>query len=131
MLYPGVIPAKRRVGRRRRHVVPSSPTPAGLTLVSVAYEQANYVELMFNEPIDIDDINGEAFRVFDANVGFEYTGTGLIELMTPATVRLGLVGVGDWFETGVWLDVSGDNGITSADDEQPWAGVTDLAIPFP
>ncbi len=57
--------------------------------------------------------------------------TGPSELVDPQTVRLFLVGIGDYFEPNQLLDATNASGIVASEDGAMWAGVTELALPFP
>jgi hypothetical protein len=125
-------PAKRRVGRRRRQGVPSSPAPAGLTLVAATYDPDTSVDLTFDRPIDVGAFDGAAVVVEDGEiVGAKYDGQGGATLLNPTTVRISLLEVGPPDGPPVTLSASAANGIVAADDGGAWAGVTGLVLPFP
>src|SRR5262245_47081395 len=66
--------AKRRVGRRRRQVVTSSPAPAGPVLVQAIFD-APQLTLMFDREIDLSGIDVNGFVVLDGSVPVEWDGT--------------------------------------------------------
>ena len=115
--------------RRAPRVAP--PPAAPLVLVSARYEEAAAVDLTFDRAIDVAGIDPAALLVWDGGYGFEYQGTDAAELLSPTTVRVILIGIAEWTGEGVTMSVAADNGIVAADDGGAWAGVTDLALPFP
>ena len=51
--------------------------------------------------------------------------------VSPLTVRLGLVGVGEATGSGVTLSAGAGNGIIAQDDGGAWPGVADVELPWP
>jgi len=58
-------------------------------------------------------------------------GQGGATLVDPMTVQVPLDRIGDSSESGVHLFVSASSGIVASGDGAAWAGVRDLALPFP
>jgi hypothetical protein len=129
---PVIIPLLRR--RRGRSRNGSNVAPAALVLVAAAYEAGTVpptVTLVFDRAIDVSGIAGAAIVVSDeGDLGETLTGTGAVTLLGPATVRIGLVKVGDPLPGSTTLTATAGNGIVAADDGGAWAGVTDLVLPF-
>ena len=125
------LPAKPRVRRTRRPAPASSTPPAALTLVSAAYDPGAAVDLTFDRAIDIAGMDPASFVVSDGDYGFQYAGTEESELLSPTTLRVVLVGIGEWSEPGVTMTASSANGIVAEGDGGTWAGVSGLALPFP
>ena len=128
-----IIPAKRRVGRKRRRP-PAAPTPpAALVLVSAAYDHAGpNVTLTFDRQIDVAGIDVTAVTVNDDDVaGIELRGAGAVTLTGPAAVRIPLADVGIAQQPGTFLTATAATGIVAADDGGTWAGATGLALPYP
>jgi hypothetical protein len=124
------LPARQRVHRKRRTattVLPAAP----LVLVSAAYDPGAAADLTFDRAIDVAALDPASFVVSDGDYGFQYVGTGESGLLSPTTVRIVLVGIGEWSEPGITLSAGAANGIVAADDDAPWAGVTGLELPFP
>jgi hypothetical protein len=137
-LYPWIpminVPPVPFVSRRSRVPKPtvSPPPPVALTLVSATYEIGTSVELTFDRAIDIAGIDVAAFFVDDgALADFKYQGYDPPELLGPASVRVLLTGVEDGGDPGTHLTVGADSGIVAVDDGGTWAGVTELALPYP
>ena len=53
------------------------------------------------------------------------------ELVNPTTVRVALNAIGGAMTPGVHLTAGAANGIVAADDGGAWAGVVELALPWP
>jgi hypothetical protein len=130
-----LLPALRRFHRRRGYEPPQRPAvvPVALVLVGASYDYTGpTLTLVFDRAIDIDALSGSAIGVEDAQENFfRYTGDGGAELLGPATVRITLIPFDDAGGTGVRLTASGLSGIVAVDDGGTWAGVSELALPFP
>ena len=127
---PTIIPAKRRV-RRKRKQIPSTP-PAALNLVAAEYEEGIAVLLTFDRAIDIAALDGAAITVDDgAVIGSLFDATGTATLIGPAIVRLELEDIGPSVAPDVRLSASAGTGIVAVDDGGAWGGVSDVALPFP
>ncbi len=132
MLLP-VTPIKfrERGGRERRP--PRTRPPAALTLVSAVYEEATWVRLTFDRPIDISAMNGSAITVDDGPlsgtlwVGLEVSGT----LIGPATVQIELEPYDPSSSAQTLLNGAAGNGIVAVGDAAGWPGVSDVELPFP
>ncbi len=114
---------------------PIAPPVVGPVLVQAIYpveDVIGAIDLVFDRAINIDALDGTQIIVKDG-VFLEATCdcTGPAELVDPQTVRLFLVGIGDYFEPNQLLDATGASGIVASDDGGMWAGVTELSLPFP
>ena len=131
MNIPTIIPAKRRVRRKRKQDASSAP-PVALTLVSAIYDAGAAVTLTFDRAIDISALDGSVVIVEDGvHSEFRYAGTVGATLLTPATVQIELAGVEEWTGPDIRLDAGTGNGIVAVDDGGTWGGVVDLELPFP
>jgi hypothetical protein len=124
------MPARRRVGRGRRQGVASSPAPAALTLMSATYLSGSSVTLTFNQPIDTSALEPGDFVVSDGSgTGYIWVGRG----GTQPSANVVVIEL-ELFESAsagpVLLTVNGSNGIVAASDDEPWAGVVDLPLPY-
>ena len=129
-LPPPIIPAKRRVRRKRRSVETATPAPVGPTLVAAAYGGAELV-LTFDRPVDASAVDGAAIVVDDAPVvGVRYDATGGATMDGPTVVRLGLGEIGAATGSDTTLTAGPTNGIVAVDGGAAWAGVVDVALPF-
>jgi hypothetical protein len=109
----------------------SAPT---LMLIQAIYpnEITGSIDLVFDRAINIDAFDGTQIIVKDGVIaGFVFNATGPAELVDASIVRLFLVGIGDYAEPNMLLSATGLSGIVAVDDGGTWAGVTDLALPFP
>ena len=126
--------AKRRVGRRRRQDVSSSPAPAppvALTLIAAEYDTGTTIELTFDRAVDIAGIVVGDVSVNEGPESIRYVGSGAATLVTPTKVVIGLVEDGGQGAPFITLTAGAGNGIVAVDDGGAWAGVTNLVLPFP
>jgi hypothetical protein len=124
------VPAKFRK-RTAKPNLPAKPALAPLTLVSASYESTVSLTLTFNRAIDVSAIAGSAIVVDDGIIGFRYAGTGGATLLSATVLELLLEGVEELPFVGVHLSATSANGIVALGDGAPWAGATDVALPFP
>ncbi len=130
---PTFTPAPRRVHRRRKQGASSPPAPAALTLLEAAYDEvAQTLRLTFDRAIDVAGLDGGQIVVDDGAItGTRYEAVGPATLDGPAAVVIGLLELGPTEDPGTLLSAGAGNGIVAIDDGGTWAGVTDLALPFP
>ena len=123
-----IIPAPRRVRRKRKQTIITS-APA-LVLISATYAPEQYVELTFDRAINVDGVQPTQFVIQDDEfsgwlaVGWDW------KQQSPTTVRIKLDRADTATESGVHMTVSAGNGIVAVDDGGVWSGVTDLELPF-
>jgi hypothetical protein len=133
MNLPSIIPAPRRVRRKRKSDPPATPA-LGPVLVAASYgpNVGPTLILTFDRAINIDDFNGSVIFVSDGQFNFtRYNAGGEYQLDNPTTLRVTL-GLWDEFESeGVWLNTLGETGIVAVDGGEPWTGATNLELPFP
>ena len=113
---------------------PTPPPVLGPVLVAASYgpNVGPTLILTFDRAINIDDFNGGAIFVSDGQFNFtRYNAGGTVSLDNPTTLRVTLAIFDEFEAPGVSLNTVGDTGIVAADDDEPWSGVTDLALPFP
>ena len=124
------IPLPARRHRKRRANQPAA-TPGALTLVSASYDQATVsLTLVFDRPVEIGSFDGSQILLQDQPAENTYIGASAT-LLAPATVEIALVQHDTCEGSSILLTASADNGIVAAGDGTPWAGVTDLVLPFP
>ena len=138
MNIPPVIPLKRRVHRKRRAVPvagPTPPPPVALVLVSAAYQTFDdpFLTLTFDRAINIEAFEGSGMLVDDGQFRLTlFDALGGLTLEDPQTLRIELTTVGPSTAAGdVLLSAAANNGIVAVDDGGAWAGVANLALPFP
>ena len=128
-------PAKLRIGRRRRQAGATSPVPpTALTLVAAAYQRGEWLEMAFDYAIDIGAYDGQAVFVNDADdTGNVYVAAGAATLISPTSVRVGLIEFESAGGSGITLTAPATTGIVAAGGgpgAPGWAGVTNLELPF-
>ncbi len=128
--YPLIHRNRKRTGRKPR---PTTPTPVALVLIAATYQEATWVRLTFDRPIDIAGLVGSAIVVDDANLSAtRWQGTAAATMVTAVTVQIELTEfdplVGG---SGILLDATGGSGIVAVDDGGAWGGVSDVELPFP
>ena len=109
------------------------PPPAPLVLVAAAFSEDETLTLTFDRAISVAGLDGTQVVVDDADlVGNRYDASGgSVTVLSPASVRLAMTVIGLYTQSGVHLTASASSGIVAVDDGGTWAGVTDLALPFP
>jgi len=106
--------------------------PAALTLIAAEYQAKAWVRLTFDRAIDIASLDPAQVQVDDdQDSGWRLGGQGGATLVDPMTVQVPLDRIGDSTESGVHLFVSASSGIVASGDGGAWAGVSDVALPFP
>jgi hypothetical protein len=130
MLFP--TPPLFRRNRGRAEPRPKAPA-AALTLTEAFYDAgALTITLSFDRAIDVAGIDGSQVGVNDPESNHHrYAATGTVELVSPASVQIGLSAVGSSTGTDLVLNASAITGIVATDDGGTWAGAMDLELPFP
>src|SRR5688572_18701086 len=129
---PPIIPAPRRVHRKRR---PTAPAPATLTLIEAEFTYVGpgaTLRLEFDRAINLDGFNPSQVTVQDpGGTGWAFAGTGVIDTPDAQTVVVEMGMTGE--STGAFISVSatGATGIVAVDDGATWAGVSNLELPYP
>ena len=118
-----------RPARRKATIAPPATPP---TLVSAAYDEGNSVTLTFDRAVDVAGVVGSAIRVNDGGGEVDATlnATGAVAVLSPTSVRLGLVHAGPPTGPGMTMTATAGNGIVAVNGGAPWAGVTELTLPF-
>src|SRR3954466_6213555 len=119
--------------RRRppEHRVKAKP-PAALTLVAVAFDAVGHrVDLTFDRPVSIAAMDATKVVVDDSDDGLRFRGSGTPTLLSPAVVRVTLTVLGAIEAPVTLLTAAAPTGVVADDNAAPWAGVTDLVLPFP
>jgi hypothetical protein len=127
-------PVKTEKRHRRQPRGTSSRAVVPLTLASAAYDADRWtLTLAFGRAIEIGALDVEQVTVLDGAVnGMAFRGTGDPgpQLLTPTTVEVALIDIGEFTGGGVRMTATAATGIVADDDGGTWAGVTDLALPF-
>ena len=132
MTIPTIIPAKRRV-RRKRKGATSTWAPAALSLVAAEYASSGFLSLWFDRAIDVTALAGGQIVIVDPLLNnLAYTATGGVTELDGPMVKIALDSTGP---SGPGIDVlmtaGAATGIVAVDDGGAWAGVTNLVLPFP
>ena len=134
MNTPSIIPAKRRIRRKRRTAASSSPAPAALTLVSASFDAGPggaILRLTFNKPVDVEGIFPGNLQVDDAVSATQWEGQGPVTFVNPSTIDVGMFEIQAQAYPDTRLNALEPTGIVAVEDGEPWAGVSDLLLPFP
>ena len=134
MLLP--IPPQFRRRRSRPKAAAGVPAPAPLALVAASYTPSEggsdpLLTLQFSRPIDASGFIIEAFLVRDTEASFQYYVPSSWGMNDPQTVEFTLLATEPASGSGVILNVTEGNGIVAVDDGEPWAGVSELPLPWP
>ena len=129
---PTFIPARPPRRRRKRR---NLPTAGPLVLVAATYDvNVPSLRLSFDRAIDISAFNGSAVVVDDsADSGNAYVGTGGAFHVGANALEIFLVDPTPATGSGTTLSAAADNGIVALAPPvgAAWAGVTELALPYP
>jgi hypothetical protein len=109
-------------------------TTEALTLVQATYPVEGVtgaIDLKFDRAIDIGALDGTQVIVKDGIILGSVNDIEFAELLDEQTVRMYLQGLADYSEPNQLLDASSTTGIVAVDDGGTWAGVTELALPWP
>src|SRR3954464_11441805 len=124
---------KRRVPAKKARFGP--PPPTAPTLVAATYfsdPEPARLRLQFDRAIDVSAMDGHAIVVQDGDdQARRFFASGPLVMLDPATVEINLVSAGGWGDEGIFLVATASNGIVAVGDGAEWAGVTELALPFP
>lgn len=132
MLLPATPQFRRKRGGPKKAGNTAPPVPTGLTLIEATYDSDTQVlRLVFDRPINAGGIIFEAFLVADAQFLSRYLMPVDYSSFQPNSVDLPLGIIEPVGGSGVHLNVSEGNGIVAAADSEPWAGATNLSLPFP
>ena len=131
LLFPPS-PFRKRRGQSKR-TPPAPPPPATLVLVEAAYDEvAQTIRLTFDRAIDIAGLDGAQIVLDDGAItGTRFEAVGAASLDGPAAVVVGLLELGPSEDPGTLLSAGAGTGIVAVDDGGAWAGVTDVALPYP
>jgi len=127
------IPARRRIGRKRKAATVATQPAAELVLVAAGYSKDVYtLTLTFDRPIALVDFDGAAITVNDdTQLSLSFAATGTATITAPDTLVLGLDEIGSPTGPGQTFTASGETGIVAVDDGGTWAGASNQALPFP
>ena len=89
------------------------------------------IDLVFDREISIEGLDGTQIIVKDGVITGMINNVAFGEKRDSVTVRLFLQGLEDYSLPNQLLDATGDNGITSVDTGDAWAGVVEFALPWP
>jgi hypothetical protein len=130
---PKKFPRRRLVGKPSRRPSPPTPPPVALTLVEGSFATDDYVSvrLTFDRAIDASGLVGTAITLGVQEFGYLYNATGAVVMLDPNTIEITCVQIGGFEGEQSLLNATSATGIAAVDDGGTWAGVTDLALPFP
>ncbi len=108
---------------------PPPPPPVGPPiLLSGLYSDSEWVRLTFDRAVNIDAIEAYYFDVFDPHNGILFEGNSGATLIAPETVEIILEIIAPWSGSQTLLNAAAGNGIVSAIDASPWAGVSGFVL---
>ena len=123
----------RRGPTNPKAVTPPAPPPVvGPVLVAATYDPgASLLTLTFDRTVDLSNITPSQITVNDPVTNMSLmTGTDGAHEIALGVVTVPMQPNGPATGAQVLLSASADNGIVSYDDGTPWAGVTDVVLPF-
>lgn len=128
---PPFIPRKPIRYRPRTARAPQAGPPVALTLVAATYSTGAWVRLTFDRNVNIAGIHVANITVNDDPSDEAYVGSGAATLFSANTVQVPLVVAHSSSGPGIALTATNATGIVAVDDGGTWAGVTNVALPFP
>ena len=132
MLTP--VPPIYRKRRGRAKASGANPTPPlALTLVEASFATDDYVSvrLTFDRAVDATGIDGTQITLGVNEFGYLYNATGAVVVLDPQTIEITCVQIGGFEGEQSVLNATALSGIVAVDDGGAWAGVNDLALPYP
>ena len=126
------IPSRRRVGRKRKPAAMNAPLAGAPVLIAAEYLAGTWVRLTFDRPVSFTSpIGSDELFVDDApGTGSLWVGN-LITALGAAQVEVSLLEYDPSAGAATTLSASATTGIVSAHDGTAWAGVSNVALPFP
>ena len=116
--------------RRERTSITATPPPSSLTLVAAAYVDNAFLDLTFDQAIDVSAFDGDGVFVDDAvDALLTFIAIGGAELLSATAVRIELVEFENATGTGVTLTAPNNTGIVASNGGAAWTGCTGLALP--
>src|SRR5688572_17081280 len=132
MLIPFIAQQRKRRGRPRKLESPPEPPAPGPILTQAEYidTPTPTLRLVFDREIDLSSYNGNVVVVDVASRALSYLASGPQVQPTPEIVEFELVANGPYAGSGVRLTAPEMCLILDLLSE-PWAGVSNLELPFP
>jgi hypothetical protein len=90
-----------------------------------------FLTLQFDRAIDPTGFIVEAFLLSDGQFAHQYFNPGGYGMIDPQTIEFDLLAIEPTSGTDVRLTVAAENGIVALDGGLPWAGISNLLLPFP
>ena len=135
MDIPPSIQLDRPRRRRKRKAVVTTPTPPPVTgpvLVAATFDSPELVvTLTFDRDVDGYNVVAEAVTVFDGSAVTEYRSSTDVLQPDPQTVQILMLEFGEFTGSGQHMTAVAGNGIVAQGSGEPWAGVSNLGLPFP
>ena len=107
------------------------PPSTSLSLVAATYIDNAFLDLTFDQAIDISAFDGDGVFVDDAvDALLTFIASGGATLVSTTIVRVELVEFENATGTGVTLTAPNDTGIVAVNGGATWTGCSALALPF-
>jgi hypothetical protein len=123
------IPTIPFIAKRRK-----PPAPPALTLRQATYPVEGVtgaIDLKFDRAIDISALDKTQIIVKDGVILGTVNDIEFAELLDEQTARMYFQELGEYSEPNQLLGASATTGIVAVEDGGTWAGVTELALPWP
>lgn len=118
-----------RKWRKKASLYLPLPAETGPVLVEAVYESMTAVTLTFDRAVTTTLVMLTGIRVFDGDQNEAYHGEDF-EVLSPTSLRVNLYFDEAYTGEGVTLRTVGETGIVATNDGSPWAGVTNVTLPF-
>ena len=127
LLFPTPTEFRKRRGRAK----PPPPLAGAPVLVAAEYLASTWVRLTFDRPVDAaPGVVGELLVADGPQTGTLWVGTGVTRL-DAARVEVALSAYDAAAGAVTTLTADAATGIVSASDATPWAGASNVELPFP
>ena len=131
MNFPSMTPAPERLHRKRNPVATTTIAPTAPVLIAATYIDNAFLDLSFDQAIDISAFDGSGVVVDDAvDALLTFIAIGGAMLLSPTTARIELVEFENATGTGVTLTAGATTNIVALNGGGTWNGVNGLALPF-
>ena len=121
---------QRKLGKGKRLPPAPPPFPHAPVLASAQFVLGFAVDFSFDRGLNVAGIVPAAFILDDNTGGNRLRGTACTNAILNS-FRMEMETIGPAQGSGTTLNVSAANGLVAQADGSPWAGVTNLELPYP
>ena len=128
---PTIIPRIPFIRRRKPGAATQAATAPTLVAAAFGVDDGAFVTLTFDRAVAVDGFDSASVSVEQQVLESVYVASSAV-LLDPVTVKVELFADAPCpAGPDVLLTAGADNGIVAAEGGEPWAGVSDVELPFP